>query len=82
MTRKLDEKMLSGFSRELRGYLTNIRESIERMNEQHDALEQATQGLTTITGALQMIGFTGLSHLASSGEHCLATLVIGTPEPA
>ena len=65
MMRKLDEKMLSGFSRELRGYLTNIRESIERLNVQHDALEQATQGLTTITGALQMIGFTGLSQVTS-----------------
>ncbi len=65
MTRKLDEKMLSGFSRELRGYLSNIRESIERLNAQHDAIEQATQGLITITGALQMIGFTVLSQVTS-----------------
>lgn len=65
MTRKLDEKMLSGFSRELRGYLSNIRESIERLNTQHDAIEQVTQGLTTITGALQMIGFTALSQVTS-----------------
>jgi purine-binding chemotaxis protein CheW len=65
MTGKLDEKMLSGFSRELRGYLTNVRESLERLHAQQDACEQAIQGLTTITGALEMIGFTGLSHLTS-----------------
>ena len=86
MAKRLDEKMLNGFAKELRSYMPGIRDGIENFRAdttQRNALKQAMKSLRMIKSAMDMIGFSGLSQVASHIEETIhETLAETTPTDA
>ena len=80
MTKNLDTKMLSGFTREVHSYLPQIRASIDSIHTdapQGAGLEEAVRYVHTIKGAAAMLGLSALSHMTSYIEETLTEIVTG-----
>ncbi len=81
MAKKLDEKILIGFSRELQTYVLGIREGLECFRNdttQGEVLDQTLQHVHTMKGALEMMGFSGLSQVTTYIEEALEAALAGT----
>ena len=80
MPKNLDKKMLNSFTREVHGYLPQIRASIDNIHTdtpQGAVLEEAAQYVHTIKGAAAMLGLSALSHMASYIEETLTEIATG-----
>jgi purine-binding chemotaxis protein CheW len=78
MARNLDQKMLTGLSKEVRSYLPMIREGIESFQHdvtQREAMVEALRYVHTIKGASAMIGISVLSQVTSYIEDMLEEIV-------
>jgi purine-binding chemotaxis protein CheW len=87
MARNLDQKMLTGLSKEVRSYLPMIREGIESFQHdvtQREAMAEALRYVHTIKGASAMIGISVLSQVTSYIEDMLEEIVArqGPMDPA
>ena len=80
MTKNLDTKILSGFTREVHSYLPQIRASIDSIHTdapQGAGLEEVVRYVHTIKGAAAMLGLSALSHMTSYIEETLTEIVTG-----
>src|SRR5215470_17134639 len=80
MTKNLDTKILSGFTREVHSYLPQIRASIDSLSTdapQGARLEEAVRYVHAIKGAAAMLGLSALGCMTSYVEETLTEIVTG-----